>query len=348
MKEWRLQNIYSKLNSRRIRIALFKSAELIGIRHLLVRMDTNNLCDLRCEMCPEVSVRQSKNFKPVIMPLEDFKNIAEMIFCKAHMLYLSCTAEPLLTPRFEEYIRVAGAYKVPFLAFITNGMKLAPEIITASIESGVSQIVISADGASAKTFESVRGGASFSRLLENLSMIRNIKAASHSKKPEVRLNFTISKINWFEVDRFTDIAFRYGADSIQYRPLTPFANSPWSIGNQLDEKEEKELNKLLELAARKALEYGIKLLGHGEFTGKGSSTKGSPLDRCAYPWFFRFISPNGDLAICPQKKPVGNILASSYKHIMKDEGVRGIKTDSINQGKECLEKCRSGLAITEL
>lgn len=269
MKEWRLQNIYRKLNSRRIRIALLKSAEVVGIRHLMVRMDTNNLCDLRCEMCPEVSMRKSKYFKPAIMPLEDFKNVAENIFRKAHMLYLSCTAEPLLTPGFEDYIKVAGSCKVPFLAFITNGMKLAPEVVTASIESGVSQIVISADGASTKTFESVRAGASFPRLLENLSMIRDIKAASHSKKPEVRLNFTISKTNWFEVDRFTDIAFQYGADSIQFRPLTPFANNQWSVGNQLDEKEEKELNKLLELAARKALEYGIKLLGTVSLQARG-------------------------------------------------------------------------------
>lgn len=348
MREGTLQKMYEGLRSKRVRIAVLKSANLFGFRHLLVRMDTNNICDLRCEMCPEVQVRKSSGFKPVIMPLDDFKRVAGQVFAKAHVLYISCAGEPLLTPRFQDYVRVAGLYRVPFLAFITNGMRLTADVVKACMDSGVAQIAVSADGATAPTFEAVRTGGSFSRLLDNLDMIRDMKRNAASKKPEVRLNYTIGKPNWHEVVEFMDLAREYGAGSVQFRPLTPFLNNPWSEANQLSEKEKKELARLFITVEDRSRDYGIKLLGHGEFTGTSIQEKGSIINTCVYPWFYRYIHSDGRIMLCARRKPVGNLLRASYAEIMKSDAVRGIKRDVLTRGDACRIGCSAGVAATEL
>ena len=46
------------------------------------------------------------------IPLEDFRRIAGHVFARARMLFLSCSAEPLVTPGFERYLDVAGEFNV--------------------------------------------------------------------------------------------------------------------------------------------------------------------------------------------------------------------------------------------
>lgn len=348
MHEKTLQKYYGILKNKEVRIMLLKVATFFSLRHLLVRIDTNNLCDLRCDMCPEVKLRKTSDFKPVIMPLDKFKTIAEQIFPKAQILYLSCAGEPLLTPRFEEYIKLAGAYEVPFLAFITNGMKLTSRIVSACINNRVSQIAISADGASCKIYESVRKGGSFKKLLQNLAMIKNMKNTLKCDRPEVRLNYTINKLNWHEVVDFIDLAHEYGIASVQYRPLTPFLNNRWSVINQLDEKESKQVATALQTVESKAHKYGINLLGHGEFTGKGIAKKGSLLDSCVHPWFYRYIQPDGLMMVCARRNPVGNLFSSSYKDIMNSQVVAEIKRDVLSRRTACMLNCSKGMAATEL
>jgi len=339
MKEVSLQKIYSALGSRGLRIAALKTAELFGIHNLLVRMDTNNLCNLDCRMCPEATARRSKGFKPWIMKLDDFKRVAREVFPYAHVLYLSCAGEAFMTQGFVGYVKVAASYKVPFISFATNGMLIDEEIVATCIEHRISQVAISANAARAETFEAISSGASFARLLENLALIRDSKKAVGSKLPEVRLNYTISKPNWREVLDFVDLANEYDVGSVQFRPLTPFDNTRWSIENQLDPEEERQVAGLLEEGKRRSETYGIKLLGHGEFTGKGLRDKGSMVANCVYPWYYRYIDPRSMMKICPSRKPVGNLLEKSYVEIMRSEEVRSLKRDVLHRPETCRLIC---------
>lgn len=339
MKEVSLQKIYSALGSRGLRIAALKTAELFGIHNLLVRMDTNNLCNLDCRMCPEATARRSKGFKPWIMKLDDFKRVAREVFPYAHVLYLSCAGEAFMTQGFVGYVKVAASYKVPFISFATNGMLIDEEIVATCIEHRISQVAISANAARAETFEAISSGVSFARLLENLALIRDSKKAVGSKLPEVRLNYTISKPNWREVLDFVDLANEYDVGSVQFRPLTPFDNTRWSLKNQLDPEEERQVAGLLEEARRRSETYGIKLLGHGEFTGKGLRDKGSMVANCVYPWYYRYIDPRSMMKICPSRKPVGNLLEKSYVEIMRSEEVRSLKRDVLHRPETCRLIC---------
>lgn len=348
MQEGFLKKIFDRLKFRGLRIATLQTAQLFGVRNLLVRMDTNNICNLRCEMCPEVPVRKSKRFKPMVMKLEDFKHIAGQVFPRAHIVYLSCAGEPLVTPGFANYIKAAAVYRVPFIAFVTNVMPLREDVVDACIHNRISQIAISADGVRAESFEAIRTGASFSRLLEKLSLIRDMKKAAGSSLPSIRLNYIVSKPNWREVAEFVDLAYQYGADSIQFRPLTPFENTPWTVDNQLTPEEQKQVLDLLKQAGKKAAEYGIELLGHGEFTGSELQEEGSLVDRCVYPWYYRYIGPDGAMKVCPSRKPIGNLLEKKYADIIRSDKFRSVKREVLRKAEFCRLNCAPGASATEL
>jgi hypothetical protein len=120
------------------------------------------------------------------------------------------------------------------------------------------------------------------------------------------------------------------------------------LKNQLDENEEKELGTFFKSVEDKAFRYGIKLLCHGEFTGKGVSEKGSLLDTCANPWFYRYLHPDGRIMLCARRKPVGNLLQTSYVEIMNSWEANEIKRDVLTRSEACLTSCSAAVTTTEL
>ena len=43
--------IYRRVQSRKVKALAFRALRSTGLRHLVIRMDTINLCNLRCKMC---------------------------------------------------------------------------------------------------------------------------------------------------------------------------------------------------------------------------------------------------------------------------------------------------------
>ncbi|MBD3285984.1 radical SAM protein [candidate division WOR-3 bacterium] len=342
MGERFLQKVYYRLiRSRRVRIFFISSARLFGFRHLMIRFDINNTCNLRCKMCATANrVRNQPGYVPAFMKIEDFKHIARQVFPKTYLLYLSCQHEPLMTRNFGEFLETTSQYKIPFTSFATNGMLLNQDIVDASIKCKLSQIVISMDGASPDTLEEIRSGTKFAKIVENLQLIKDRKDSLESRLPEVRSNYVICKINWHEVSAYIDLANKYGVDSLQFRPLTPHTSVAWAQKMVLNANEEDKVKLLLKEAREKGARYGIKFIESSEFTyQKLKERKGSMVDECVYPWFYRYIMHTGDMKVCPWRESIGNLLESSYKEIMKSDLFNSRKKDVAKRAEACLKEC---------
>src|SRR5881392_47399 len=116
-----LVRIYRKVPNRRLKALGFQALRATGMRHLVIRMDTINLCNLRCKMCYYSS---DYNRKKEEMDLPVFRKIAEQVFPKTRFLYLSCATEPTMNRHLDEIVRTTGEYRVPFTSFCTNGQML--------------------------------------------------------------------------------------------------------------------------------------------------------------------------------------------------------------------------------
>jgi len=140
------------------------------------------------------------------MDLPLFRKIADEVFPKTRFLYLSCATEPLMNKEFSDYLYVTGEYKVPFTSFCTNGQLITEKVVDASIRSAISEIIFSIDGATAETYEAIRRGGKWDRLVKNLDLVAMMKREAKTRKPAVRMNFTCMQTNIEELPAMVDFA----------------------------------------------------------------------------------------------------------------------------------------------
>src|SRR5690348_10941014 len=167
-----LVRLYRQVPGRKLKAAGFEALRATRLRHLVIRMDTINLCNLRCKMC-YYSFDYRRKKEQMELPL--FRKIADDVFPKTRFLYLSCATEPLMNKQFSDYVRVTGEYNVPFTSFCTNGQLLTEDVIQACMDVGISEIIFSIDGATAETYESIRRGGKWDRLGNNLQLLASMK-----------------------------------------------------------------------------------------------------------------------------------------------------------------------------
>jgi MoaA/NifB/PqqE/SkfB family radical SAM enzyme len=194
----------------------------LGPRKLKVLMDISNKCNLRCKMChfsfDRVFYRPSEFLSPA-----DFTRIANEVFPFAHTVVLSAGSEPTVSPHFEEILRIASGWPMDELKFLTNGTLFTESMSTAVLDSRVTQIDVSVDGACADTYEKIRRGARFDRLVRNLKRLHEMKRRRGQSTPLVQFNVTLMKSNLDELEQFVDLAEECGVERIGCRHLMPYA-----------------------------------------------------------------------------------------------------------------------------
>lgn len=298
-------SLYNRFKTGRLICSGINIARLVGIRHLLIRMDTNFLCNLRCKTCFFSAPDAKKKFIPP-MEIDLFKTIAKDVFPKTRILFLSCGAEPLMTKNFENFLEVAAQYSIPYVGYATNGLLLTDSIIRSSIECKVSEITISIDGATKDTYEYIRTRAKFDKLLTNLALYEDIVSTIKGHVPSLRFNFTVTRTNHLEMPMLVDLAKQFGVKVIKFRIYVDW-------GGLLSFKEEsllgyeKSFNESLSEAKRRALQANIHIISPKGFSldkidypvsNVGMLKKKLPRPPCIYPWFFRYIDPLGRIRVC--------------------------------------------------
>jgi MoaA/NifB/PqqE/SkfB family radical SAM enzyme len=341
-----LVKVYRKINNRKVEAAAFNALRWGGLRHLVIRMDTINLCNLRCKMC-YYSFDYRRKREQMDLPL--FRKIAAEVFPKTRFLYLSCATEPLMNKQFAEFVRITSEYKVPFASFCTNGQLLTPAVAEACIDTGLSEIIFSIDGATAATYEEIRRGGKWDRLLNNLDLLVAMKRQAGAKNPAVRINFTCMESNIRELPAMAEFAAERGAQSLHVRHLVAYGDSNSSYK---DEAAYKNLfNGLAAEARQVAQARGLALflpdpVPEATISAKNCATDGTRITRpreanpyCMLPWFQAIISWNGDYRIC-SLHTVGNLRQQSFAEIYNSPKMQEIRRRMLwRQADSCSWNC---------
>lgn len=153
------------------------------------------------------------------MRREMFERVAESVLPLAHTVILSAGNEPLMSPWFVEILEICSRYRPPNLLFLTNAQRLTGRIADAIIESGVTQVQISADGATKETYEYIRRGAKFEQLVENLKYLTRQKRLLARSSPLLQFNIVLMQSNLEELPLFVDLAEEVGVQWIAARHL---------------------------------------------------------------------------------------------------------------------------------
>lgn len=338
--------IYKAFNNPKLRYVAINALKLAHLRYLVVKFDPNWLCNLKCRMCYfSRDDYKSSYIKP--MSIDLFDKIARDVFPKCRILFLGCSAEPLMSPEFPRYADIVGNYGIPFVSVVTNGQLLNYEVVSSMIRNNFNEVIISVDGASASTYENIRVGASFEKLLANLEMIKVLKKQMDKRLPEVRFNFTAMKNNIGELHQLIDIAVELDVKTIRARSL-----GEW--GGVLEFAEQVlskvEYNAAMENASRYAQSRKVEFLFDGCFDSTKSDIQIAESSNvcfkaleCILPWYSLFIRGDGKVRHCSwQAFENGDLSQNSLGEIEQSSVMVTIKRNlRENPAKSCLTICKS-------
>ncbi len=240
-------------------------------RPYTIVLDLTEWCNLKCIMC-YFSGTDRLRFRPYerslsgrgMLPVPVFEKIAADLFPRARRVALGCSAEPMLHPRFREILDIAGRYRVPDLWLPTNLLALTERTVEAMVAAGVATVAASIDGVSRETYQKIRVGGSWDRLISRLELFNQVKRRLGSRHPRLRFIFTWMRSNRHQLVELPVFAAEYGASELDVRFVTPTTGVDVSP-ELLDGEPAEELRAELEATAHQAVAHGLKLASFPEF-----------------------------------------------------------------------------------
>ncbi len=336
------------------------STSLFQRRPLEVILDTTERCNLKCKMCYFSAVDRLQ-FPPFdrslsgtgMMPLETFGRVAADLFPRAHRVALGCAAEPLVHPKFIDIVRQAGSYGIPDLWFPTNLLPLTPPKAEAICEAGVKTVGVSMDGTRPETYETIRVGATFTRLMRSLDLLNEVRRGAATR---LRLIFVWMQTNRADLADLPRFAEEVGASELDVRFVAPTAHVT-AEDELLDGEDPGALRAELAAAAEDAADRGLRLVSYPDFDdGDAIGLRGHLLrwraglyDRrrlsgrvrtavagCAWPRHTVVVRPNGAVSPCIfwEEQPIGLYPETTLAEVERSPLLSSI-TDGLRTGNPC-------------
>jgi MoaA/NifB/PqqE/SkfB family radical SAM enzyme len=286
------------------------------IPHLHLYIDLNDGCNLKCTMCgPRAGLKDQ-----AVMPLEGFRDKVAPVFARVDDFQLGCACEPLMLPYLQEALSLMARHMAPGHRgqIITNGTLLKEETAAMLLASGaLRKIRISIDGATPGTFEEIRKGARFDKVMENVRRLCRLRSEG-GYDVLVEFNYTVMRQNYAELPRLIMLASKLGVDSVTTHRLAPFDVK------FIDAAFKAQVSAALQETEAMAQALGV------SFTSPAYRTEPEFLawkrDRCDAPRDGFRLDPAGDLTPqchAAQKRGVlGNLLKQSIEEILESENFR--------------------------
>ena len=327
-------------------------------------VDTTERCNLKCTMCYFSAVDRVR-FPPFdretapdgFMPVELFERIAADCFPRAAHVALACACEPLIHPEFRRLLAIAARYEVPDLWFPTNLLPLTEGLAEAMVEARVRTVAVSIDGVTADTYDAIRVGGSFDRLLSRLKLLRQVKAQRRSRHPRVRIIFTWMRSNRADLQAIPAFAAEHGAEELDVRFVSPTVGV--DLEAELLTREPVEALKAeLDAALGEAVSLGIRLHDYPQLAVSTRSrrdafrrqwtrwrTGTNTMERfrlvghawlhgCCYAGHYWVIRPHGAVLPCIywQEQPIGFYPEENVDTILAGERLTAIR-DGLARGR---------------
>jgi MoaA/NifB/PqqE/SkfB family radical SAM enzyme len=285
--------------------------------------------------------------------LTTFQHVASELFPRAHTVAFGCAAEPLLHPQFAEILSVTRTHRVPNVWLQTNLLALSTIKAKAIVDQGMRTVAVSIDGTSSETYERIRVGASWDRLMSRFELLRQARSSATSPFPRLRITFAWMRSNHHELKSLPAFAESLGASEIDVRFVAPTVG----VDNRDELFEASAADGLMSelwTVARDATARGLTLSAYpamekecdadNSLIGKirrklwllKSGIDGpaqwhrSMLERingCSFPGKVLLIRPNGGVLPCPfwEDEPIALVPRDARRAILGSDGLKKIR-----------------------
>lgn len=313
-----------------------------------VQIEPVGQCNLRCQMCA-IQFRKDgpPHGPPALMPLATFRDLVDQ-FTGVEELHLQGLGEPMMHPHFFDMVAYATGRGVR-VSTNSNLTLLTPERARRCVESGLHYLHVSLDGATAETFEWIRIGAAFAKVVRNLDRLMQARAAAASTTPNVRIVMVAMRRNLEELPALVELAHAHGVGSVfvqhlshdftesslpaEYLPMRRFVDEQ-TLVHEDPQRVEKHFQEARRVAAFLGVDLRLPPVGQGPRNA----------GHCDWPWRGAYVSYSGEAMPCcmvstPDRVNFGNMAQAGAAEVWNNPAYRDFRARLSSD--EPPEICRS-------
>jgi radical SAM protein with 4Fe4S-binding SPASM domain len=165
-----------------------------------IKIEPTPQCQLSCTTCWHSDVAFKRMFTPSMnLTLDEFKKIVDPIASTTLGISLSFRGEPLLSRELIGMIRYAHQKRIATTFPSNLSVRMNKAFAEELVSSGLDELYVSLDGASAETYEQYRVGGDFQRVLDNVQLLADAKRRSGNRHTRIIWKMVIFPHNKHEI-----------------------------------------------------------------------------------------------------------------------------------------------------
>jgi MoaA/NifB/PqqE/SkfB family radical SAM enzyme len=211
----RLRKPKAYANWLRANYELLTRAGEVKARPLKLTFDPTNYCQLRCPLCPTGARTQDRDRGRAQRHL--FEHLMEEVGDYVFLIDFFNWGEPLLNEQAEELVSIAARRNIVTFLSSNLSIPMTDKRIGRLVDSGLSQLIVSLDGASAETYGTYRRVGRFDLVISNMKRILAARRERGMTTPRVNWQFLVFRFNEHEIETVRRMAADMGVDSVTFR-----------------------------------------------------------------------------------------------------------------------------------
>lgn len=214
------------------------------IRH--VRLAIDDSCNLSCPSCrtKKIFYKSGREFNKRIKLIDKVLNFLR--FQKRNIqVHIGSDGDPFASLVYRYFMLKTKHLQNLKYSVQTNGLLIKKNFHKFKhITDNLIQIGISIDAATKQTYEDLRQGGVWEKLLENLEFLKTIKTF------KIHFHFVVQQKNYHEIEPFIELGVKYNADKIFLNRITNWNTLPNFKTHAVADKTHSENKKLLKILDR--------------------------------------------------------------------------------------------------
>lgn len=169
-----------------------------------IEVEVTTRCHLKCRHCEHTYWNEENKDRS----FEEFKYIVDQF---PDLKWINTTGEgtAFLNKDFIKILKYIKSKGI-FVKFVESFDRFKINEMEDIIKLGVERIICSMEGATKKTYEEIRVGASFDRVINNLIMFHELKKKMNSPLPEISFRYVLMRNNYHEFPDFMRLVKKLG------------------------------------------------------------------------------------------------------------------------------------------
>lgn len=222
----------------------------------LFQVEPSLACNLDCVMCPWREMRPDG----AVMSWDVFSRIAEN-FHLTEGVDLTGGGEPTLNPHLIDMVRLARQAGCQ-VGFSTNGTLVDADMGGSLLSLQLDWISFSVDGATAETYEAIRQGSDFERVIGNIEGLHRLKMTQSSNSPKMMMVLVMMRENYQQLPAYVELAHSLGVEQVIAKNLDVILkqeDDARRLFQHADTQPAVDLEPVITEAQKRARGLGVKL-----------------------------------------------------------------------------------------